>query len=299
MRAGTIGASQAFAARRSVAFPRAVGWLRGRRSALFGASLLALMGSTALLAPAVAPYDPLKVSPAESLSPPGRAHPMGTDQFGRDILSRAIHGARLSLLTGLVAVAIAATFGVGLGLVAGLGGGWPDGLIMRLVDIMMAFPSVLMALVVVAILGQGSANVMVAVGVSLIPTYVRLVRGDVLAAKENPYVEAARSLGCPGRRLALRHILPNVVAPIIVLSTVAVAWSIIVGASLSFLGLGPRPPAPEWGVDLSNGRGYLRRGWWISAFPGLCIMSAVVAINLLGDTLRDRLDPRLRNVASL
>lgn len=274
-------------------------WWHGRRAALFAAGLLALVAGTALLAPALAPYHPLKMNPTESLSPPGRAHPMGTDQFGRDILSRAIHGARLSLLTGLVAVAIGATFGVGLGLVAGLRGGWPDGLIMRVVDIMMGFPSVLMALVVVAILGQGSANVMVAVGVSLIPTYIRLVRGNVLSAKEHPYVEAARSLGCPGRRLALRHILPNVVAPIIVLSTVAVAWSIIVGASLSFLGLGQPPPTPEWGVDLSNGRGYLRRGWWISAFPGLCIMSTVIAINLLGDTLRDRLDPRLRHVGSL
>jgi peptide/nickel transport system permease protein len=170
---------------------------------------------------------------------------------------------------------------------------------MRLVDIMMAFPSILMALVVVAVLGQGTVNVMVAVGVSLIPTFVRLVRGDVLAVKENPYVEAARVLGCGQGRLALRHVLPNVLAPVIVLSTVAIAWSIILGASLSFLGLGPHPPIPEWGIDLSNGRNYLLRAWWISSAPGLCIMLTVVAVNLVGDALRDELDPRLRALANL
>ena len=163
-----------------------------------------------------------------------------------------------------------------------------------------------MALVVVAVLGQGTANVMVAVGVSLVPTFVRLVRGDVLTVKENVYVEAARALGCGAGRLAWRHVLPNIVAPVIVLSTVAVAWSIILSASLSFLGLGPRPPIPppippipEWGIDLSNGRGYLLRGWWISSVPGGCIMLTVVAVNLVGDALRDELDPRLRALGNL
>jgi peptide/nickel transport system permease protein len=163
----------------------------------------------------------------------------------------------------------------------------------------MAFPGVLMALVVVAVVGQGTVNVMVAVGVSLIPTFVRLVRGDVLSVKENVYVEAARALGVGAGRLALRHVLPNILAPLIVLSTVAVAWSIILGASLSFLGLGPRPPTPEWGIDLSNGRGYLLRAWWISAAPGFCIMLTVVAVNLVGDALRDELDPRLRSLANI
>ena len=189
--------------------------------------------------------------------------------------------------------------GVALGLLSGVAGGWTDLIFMRLVDIMMAFPSILMALVVVTVLGAGTTNVMVAVGVSLVPTFVRLVRGDVLAVKENAYVEAARALGCGSGRLALRHVLPNIVAPVIVLATVAIAWSIILGASLSFLGLGPRPPIPEWGIDLSNGRGYLLRAWWISSLPGLCIMLTVVAVNLVGDALRDELDPRLRSLANL
>jgi len=208
-------------------------------------------------------------------------------------------GARLSLLTGLGAVAIALGAGMVLGLLSGVLGGWTDLLFMRLVDIMLAFPSILMALVVVAVLGQGTANVMVAIGVSLVPTFVRLVRGDVLTVKENVYVEAARALGCGAGRLAWRHVLPNVVAPVIVLSTVAIAWAIILGASLSFLGLGPRPPIPEWGIDPSNGRGYLLRAWWISSVPGVCIMLTVVAVNLVGDALRDELDPRLRALGNL
>ena len=268
--------------------------LRRRKAALVGLVVMVVVGAVALLAPWLAPYNPIKINPAEALQPPSLAHAFGTDQYGRDILSRMVAGSRLSLLTGLGAVAIALTTGIVLGLLSGVVGGWTDLLFMRLVDIMMAFPSILMALVVVAVLGQGTVNVMVAVGVSLVPTFVRLVRGDVLAVKENVYVEAARALGCGQGRLALRHVLPNIVAPVIVLSTVAIAWSIILGASLSFLGLGPRPPIPEWGIDLSNGRGYLLRAWWISSVPGCCIMLTVVAVNLVGDALRDLLDPRLR-----
>jgi len=254
--------------------------LRRRKSALVGALILAAVALAALFAPALAPYDPIKVRPAEALSPPSLTHPFGTDQYGRDILSRAMTGARLGLACGVI-------------------GGWADLLVMRAVDIMMAFPGILMALVVVAVLGQGTINVMLAVGVSLIPTFVRLVRGDVLSVRENAYVEAARALGCWPARVALRHVLPNVVAPIIVISTVAIAWSIILGASLSFLGLGPRPPIPEWGIDLSTGRNYLLRAWWISSVPGFCIMLTVVAVNLVGDALRDELDPRLRSLANL
>lgn len=273
--------------------------LRRRKFALVGLVVMVMVGAVALLAPWLAPYDPIKINPAEALQPPSLAHPFGTDQYGRDILSRMVAGSRLSLLTGLGAVAIALTTGIVLGLLSGVVGGWTDLLFMRLVDIMMAFPSILMALVVVAVLGQGTVNVMVAVGVSLVPTFVRLVRGDVLAVKENVYVEAARALGCGQGRLALRHVLPNIVAPVIVLSTVAIAWSIILGASLSFLGLGPRPPIPEWGIDLSNGRGYLLRAWWISSVPGFCIVLTVVAVNLVGDALRDELDPRLRALGNL
>jgi peptide/nickel transport system permease protein len=273
--------------------------LRRRKAAVVGAVVLAAIALTAIFAPVLVPYDPLQVKPAEALSPPTLLHPFGTDQYGRDILSRAIMGARLSLLTGLGAVAVALAAGVVVGLACGVIGGWTDLLVMRLIDIMMAFPGTLMALVVVAVLGQGTVNVMLAVGVSLIPTFVRLVRGDVLSVRENVYVEAARALGCWPARVALQHVLPNVVAPIIVLSTVAIAWSIILGASLSFLGLGPRPPIPEWGIDLSNGRNYLLRAWWIASVPGCCIMLTVVAVNLVGDALRDELDPRLRSLANL
>ncbi|MBI4635933.1 MAG: ABC transporter permease [Candidatus Rokubacteria bacterium] len=270
-----------------------------RKAALGALVVLAFIGAVAALAPVLTPYDPLRVDPMEALSPPSLEHPFGTDQYGRDILSRAMAGARLSLATGLGAVLLALAAGIVLGLLSGVLGGWTDLLFMRLVDIMMAFPSILMALVVVAVLGQGTVNVMVAVAVSLIPTFVRLVRGDVLSVKENIYVEAARALGCRQWRLAVRHVLPNVVAPVIVLSTVAIAWSIILGASLSFLGLGPRPPIPEWGIDLSNGRSYLLRAWWISSAPGFCIMLTVIAVNLVGDALRDELDPRLRSLANL
>jgi peptide/nickel transport system permease protein len=273
--------------------------LSGRGATVLGAATLLLVAVLAVAGPALSRRDPLKMSPVEALSAPSAAHPFGTDQYGRDVLSRVIAGARLSLATGLGAVAIALAGGLGLGLVSGAAGGWVDLLVMRVVDVMMAFPSVLLALVVVAVLGQGSMNVMVAVGVSLIPTFVRLIRGNVLVVREQAYVEAARALGCPPSRVTLQHILPNVVAPVIVLATIAIAWSIIIGASLSFLGLGPRPPIPEWGVDLSNGRNYLLRGWWISGGPGIAIMTTVVAVNLVGDSLRDVLDPRLRSLTNL
>jgi peptide/nickel transport system permease protein len=272
--------------------------LSRRGAAVLGAAILLLVAVIALAAPAINRTDPLTMSPAHALAPPSAAHPFGTDQYGRDVLSRVIAGARLSLATGLGAVLIALAGGLGVGLASGAAGGWVDLLLMRVVDVMMAFPSVLLALVVVAILGQGSANVMVAVGVSLIPTFVRLIRGNVLVVREHAYVEAARALGGPPSRVTLRHILPNIVAPVVVLGTIAVAWAIIIGASLSFLGLGPRPPLPEWGVDLSNGRNYLLRGWWISGGPGLAILTTVVAVNLVGDSLRDVLDPRLRSLTN-
>jgi peptide/nickel transport system permease protein len=270
-----------------------------RAPAAVGAIVLLAIAVIAVAGSALSPADPLRVDAMHALSPPSPAHPFGTDQYGRDVLSRAVAGARLSLLTGLGSVVIALAGGLVLGLASGVAGGWADLLIMRMVDVMMAFPGVLLALVVVAVLGHGSLNVMVAVGVSLVPTFVRLVRGNVLVAREHAFVEAAQALGCGQGRVTLRHILPSIMASLIVLSTVAIAWSIILGASLSFLGLGPRPPIPEWGVDLSNGRNYLLRGWWISAAPGACIMTTVIAVNLVGDTLRDVLDPRFRSLASL
>jgi peptide/nickel transport system permease protein len=268
--------------------------LSRHRPALVGALLMALMIGLAVVGPLIAPVDPIDVNPRESLRPPSLAHPMGTDQYGRDVLSRVIVGARLSLQIGFIAILIAGTCGVLLGLMAGFYGGKADALIMRGVDILMAFPSILMALVVVAITGPGTTNVMLAVGVSLIATYVRLVRSVTLVVREQLYVQAARVIGAQGYRVLVRHILPNVFAPILVLSTVAVAWSILIGASLSFLGLGPAPPTPEWGIDLSNGRSYLRAAWWISTFPGLAITLTIFGVNLLGDGLREALDPRLR-----
>ena len=278
---------------------RGLSLLSRRGAAVLGAAILLLVAVLAVAGPSLSRHDPLKMNPGEALSPPSAAHPFGTDQYGRDVWSRVVAGARLSLATGLGAVVIALTAGLGLGLVSGAAGGWTDLLAMRVVDVMMAFPSVLMALVVVAILGQGSTNVMVAVGVSLVPTFVRLIRGNVLVVREHAYVEAARALGCQPGRVTLRHILPNIIAPVIVLATIAIAWSIIIGASLSFLGLGPRPPRPEWGIDLSNGRNYLLRAWWISGGPGIAIMTTVVAVNLVGDSLRDVLDPRMRSLTNL
>jgi ABC-type dipeptide/oligopeptide/nickel transport system permease subunit len=270
-----------------------------RKAAVLGLTLLVFIAVVAMFGPHLAPYDPLQINPDEALSPPSWKYLFGTDQFGRDILSRTIVGTRLSIIMGVGAVVIALAIGLVVGLASGLLGGWTELLLMNGIDMMMAFPSILLALTVVAVLGQGTVNVAVAVGVSMIPSFARLLRADVLSAKENAYVEAARALGTGELRLAVRDILPNVVAPLIVLSTVAIAWSIIVAASLSFLGLGPPTPTPEWGVDLSNGRSYLLRGWWIATAPGMCITLTVVAVNLVGDSLRDFLDPRLRSLASL
>jgi peptide/nickel transport system permease protein len=207
---------------------------------------------------------------------------------------RIIHGTKYSFQLGFISVGIAAFFGVILGLIAGYYGAWADSILMRLIDIMLAFPGILMALVVVAVLGPSLNNAMIAVGVSAIPSYTRLVRGSILAAKSYVYVEAARAVGCRDFRIVMRHLLPNIVAPIIVFSTLGIALAIITGSSLSFLGLGAQPPTPEWGAMLSTGRDYLRRQPWISTFPGLAIMVTVLAINLLGDGLRDALDPRMK-----
>ncbi|HEU5300116.1 MAG TPA: ABC transporter permease [bacterium] len=268
--------------------------LRRNRGAIAGLYLLIAMVGVAAFADALAPYDPVKITPDGALLPPGRAHLLGTDTLGRDVLSRLLHGGQLSLRVGLVAVSIAAIGGTFLGLVAGYYGRWPDLLIMRFIDLLLAFPSVLLALAIIAILGPSLLNLMIAVGISATPGYARLVRGLVLSARENVYVEAAVAVGCSDGLVLRRHILPNVLAPVIVLATLGMAGAILTGASLSFLGLGVQPPTPEWGVMLSDGRNYLRRAWWITTFPGLAIMLTVLAINMLGDGLRDALDPRLR-----
>lgn len=269
-------------------------WRRLRRSkgSLVGLAILAVLLIAALGAPLLAPFEPIKITD-DALFSPGFPYLLGTDQYGRDILSRLLHGARISLIIGLISVGIAASCGVVIGLVAGYYGRWVDGLLMWIINVMLAVPGILLALAIVTIRGEPSlGNLMVAVGISGIPTYARLVRGSVLAAKENLYVDAARVIGAPTRVILYRHLLPNVIAPVIVATTLGTGTAILAAASLSFLGLGSQPPSPEWGRMLSEGRGYLRDQWWISTGPGLAIMLTVLAMNLLGDGLRDALDPR-------
>jgi ABC-type dipeptide/oligopeptide/nickel transport system permease subunit len=268
--------------------------LRRSKSALIGGGLLLAIVVGALLAPLISPYDPIKTSQRTSLEAPSATHLMGTDRFGRDVLTRVLWGGRLSLPVGFVSVVIAAVIGVALGLLAGFYGGRLDALIMRCVDLLLAFPGILLALAIVAILGASLLNLMIAVGIASIPDYVRITRGTVLSIKEREFVLAARTVGARDTALLLRHILPNVLAPLIVLATLGMASAIITGSALSFLGLGIKPPTPEWGNMLSEGREFLQRAWWVAFFPGLAIMLTVFAINLLGDGLRDALDPRIK-----
>ncbi len=246
------------------------------------------------LAPLLSPADPLEMAPGQRLQPPSRQHPAGTDLFGRDILARVLHGGRLSLGIAVVAVTIAAVPGIALGLVAGYHGGWVDRLTSWLVNVMLSFPAVLLALTIVAALGTGTFSVVIAVGVAAIPTYTRLVRGQVLAARRQPYVRAAIVVGNRPLRIVLRHILPNVFGPILVLATLDLGWAILNASALSFLGLGVQPPTAEWGLMLNEGRGFLRDAPWATTVPGLAIATTVLAVNLLGDALRDVVDPRNR-----
>ena len=264
------------------------------KAAVISAAVLLGMIVIAVFGPSLAPYDPVKIGVGGRLERPGGEHLFGTDQFGRDVLSRVIYGTRLTLQASVIAVVVAAGIGVPLGLLAGYAGKVTDNIISRLVDILLAFPGILLALIVVAILGTGLAKVQLAVGVSLIPAYARLVRGSVLSAKENVYVEAARAGGCGAFRIATRHILPNIFVPLLVLSTTAVGWAIIIATSINFIGLGVQPPTPEWGADLGAARSYLGVAWWPGTFPGLAILVTILSINLIGDGLQNALDPRLK-----
>jgi len=268
--------------------------LRRNRGAMIGLALIVVEILLALAAPWVAPYDPLEQSVFAALKPPSRLHFFGTDDVGRDILSRILHGARISLRVGLISVSIAATVGTLLGILAGFRGGWLDSAIVGMTDVLLAFPGILLALTIIAILGPGLPNVMVAVGIGGIPTYTRVARGSTLTIKSREYVTSARAVGCRNARIMLRYILPNVLPPLIVLMTVGVAGAILTASGLSFLGLGAQPPAPEWGSILNAGRTYLRQAWWFAVFPGLAITVTVLGMNMLGDGLRDALDPRLR-----
>jgi peptide/nickel transport system permease protein len=263
------------------------------RAGLAAAIVLALIAGLAAVVP-FASGSPIAMDLSSASQPPGLQHLMGTDQFGRDIFIRLVNGGRITLSMGMVAVAIAAVVGFPLGLVAGFYQGWLDAVVMRIMDMMLAFPGLLLALAVVAALGQGIVKVMIAVGISLIPSYVRMTRGAVLANKHHLYVEAAHALGVSTPRILARHIVPNSLAPIVVLATVSAGWAIVIAASLNFLGMGVQYPTPEWGSDLNSGRQYLSVAWWISTFPGLAIMITILCFNLLGDALREMLDPRLQ-----
>ena len=258
-----------------------------------GAVLLLILIAAAILAPALTPYDPAQMSPREARLAPSWNHPFGTDHFGRDVLARILYGGRVSLRVGLIAVAIGAGIGTLLGATAGYRGGWVDEIISRVLDVMLAFPGILLAIAVVAVLGPDLQNLMIAVGVGTIPGFARLVRGQILTAREFDYVVAARALGCSHVKIVVRHILPNVMAPVIVFATLAIAGAILAGASLNYLGLGAKPPTPEWGLMLAESRDQMRRAWWLPTFPGLAIILTVLAINAVGDGLRDAFDPRL------
>jgi peptide/nickel transport system permease protein len=269
--------------------------LAKNRGAVAGAVVLVLILLVAFFAPSLAPYNPIKQDYGRVLQAPNAENLLGTDQFGRDVLSRIMVGSRQSLSVAAIAILIAGLVGTTLGLLTGYYGGWLDMSVQRLIDMQLAFPGILFALAIVSVLGPGLRNAMIAVGISLIPSFARMVRGSVLSARENVYVEAARVLGMPQGRIVVRHILPNILAPVLVLATVAIAWAILIGASLSYLGLGAQLPNPEWGLDLAQSRDYLREAWWMSTFPGLAIMLTVVSVNLVGEGLRDALDPRLRS----
>lgn len=297
MSAGTARVAAVAAARRRRLrgmWRDALGRLLANRGAAAGGVIFLLIIAAAVAAPALAPANPIALNVSASLEPPGPEHWLGTDQFGRDVLSRILYGARTSLAMGLVAVTIAVVGGSVLGLLSGYYRGPVDQAIMRLVDVMLAFPGILLALVIIAVLGANLGSAMIAVGVSGMPVFIRVVRGATLSVRELQYVEAARVAGCGDGRILFRHILPNVAAPVIVLVTLGIPSAIIAGAALSFLGLGVKPPTPDWGEMLSNGRAFMDTAWWLSTFPGLAIVTIVLAVNLFGDGLRDALDPRLR-----
>lgn len=268
--------------------------LRRNYAAVAGAIILALEIILAVGAPLVAPYSPIEQDFSVALQGPTHAHLFGTDDVGRDLLSRIMHGARISLSVGLISVGIGSIVGVILGVIAGYYGGIIDTLLLRLMDVLLAFPGILLALAVVAVLGPGLYNVMIAVGFGGIPAYTRLARASTLSVRERDYVLAARAIGCPNGRIMGRYILPNVIPPVIVLATLGIAGAILTAAGLSFIGVGAQPPSPEWGAMLSLGRQYLQRAWWVTMFPGLAIMLTVLSVNMVGDALRDALDPKLR-----
>ena len=268
--------------------------LRRSKTAMFGMTIALLVFVVAALADVLAPYGYADMHPEHMLQAPSWQYWLGTDQMGRDVLSRIIYGTRISIYVGVVSTIFGALMGIPLGIIAAYYGGFVDNLIMRLIDIWVAFPNFLLTLVITVILGPSVTNVVIALAISRVPTQARVLRGTALSVKENEYVQAARAIGVEDRRLLLRHILPNCMAPVIVLGTLEVATAIIVEAALSFLGLGTQPPTPSWGWDLRANVVFIEDNPWIAIFPGLAIFITVLAFNLFGDGLRDALDPRLK-----
>ncbi|HLJ04983.1 MAG TPA: ABC transporter permease [Acetobacteraceae bacterium] len=265
-----------------------------RPVAVAGLVVIVVFVAVAVFAPLLAPYDPIATSWTAIRKAPSLAHWMGTDENGRDVLSRVIFGSRASLMAGVVSVLIAGAIGVPTGLLAGFAGGWVDSVLSRITDAMLACPFLILAIALAAFLGPNLTNAMIAIGVSTAPRFMRVARAATLDASSNDYVEAARAIGNPGWRVAVRHILPNIVPPVLVQGTLAIAAAIIAEASLSFLGLGQQPPDPSWGSMLNSAQRFLEQAPWLAVFPGLAIFLVVLSFNLVGDGLRDALDPRGR-----
>lgn len=268
--------------------------LKKNRLAMFGLTLIVILVLIAAFANVIAPYEVDAQDLANKFMKPSAKHIFGTDEFGRDIFSRIVYGSRYSLMIGAVAATLSAVIGMLVGSLAGFYGGKTDNLLMRLIDIMLAIPSTLLGISIVAALGNGIRNVIIAVAIGAVPAYARIVRASILSVKEQEYIEAARSIGASDFRIIMKHILPNCLAPIIVQITMSVAKAILEASALSFIGLGVQPPSAEWGAMLSAGRAYIRKAWWIVTFPGLAIAMIIFGLNLFGDGLRDALDPRLK-----
>lgn len=268
--------------------------LRRSKFAVMGGSVVILVVIAAIFAPLIAPYDPVKQDIMSLLQGPSSSHWLGTDEIGRDTLSRVIYGSRVSLMVGVIAVTISLFVGATLGLIAGYGRGLIDTVIMQLMDGLLAFPALVLALAITAMLGPSLNNAMIAIGVTGIPAFARLVRGQVLSLRDLEYVQAARSIGASHQRIVMKHILPNTMAPIIVQTSIAIPAAILAEAGLSFLGLGIQPPTPSWGAMLNTARGYIQMTPWLAIVPGAAIFITVLAFNFLGDAVRDTLDPRLR-----
>jgi len=266
------------------------------RIGIAGLGIIIMLLLVAIFAPYIAPYGPSETNILARYKAPSSEHLLGTDEMGRDILSRIIYGSRISLQVGLVSVALALVVGVTAGVLAGFYGGKIDMVIMRFMDIMLAFPSILLAIGIVAILGPRLQNAMLAIGIINVPRFARIVRSSVLSIKETEYISAARALGAGDIRIIFKHLLPNAMAPLIVQTTLSIATAILEAAALSFLGLGAQPPSPEWGAMLSDARSSLQKAPWVATFPGLAIVFGVLGFNLLGDGLRDALDPKMKNV---